>query len=98
MQKDKNVATKHNIETLTEDLQKFKTSFQIHRRDVNKRLDSMQPQVQEMHEYIIEQRGYERGASTNEKGAGLNINSEVLKLLGLALMIIAALVGARAIQ
>lgn len=88
---------KHNIETLTDDLQKLRNSYQVHKRDVIKRLDTMQPQVNEMHEYIIEQRGYERG-SARDKGAGLNINAEVMKLLGLALMIIAALVGARAIQ
>lgn len=81
---------KHTIETLTTDLNRFK-------REVKGRLDAMQPQVQEMHDYIIEQRGYERGASKSEKGAALNINPEIIKLLILLAGIIAALVGAERI-
>lgn len=84
---------KHTIETLTKDLQGFK-------KEVRGTLRTMQPQVQEMHEYIIDQKGYARGqssATASEKGANLNITAEVLKLLALALTIIAALVGANKI-
>lgn len=91
------MATKHNIETLTKDLHKLDTNFKSFKKDVKGRLDAMQPQVQEMHEYIIEQRGYERGASRAEKGAALNINPEIIKLLILLAGIIAALVGAERI-
>lgn len=88
---------KHNIDTLTDDVQKLRNSYQTHKKDVIKRLDTMQPQVQEMHEYIIEQRGYERGASKARKSEGVNISSDIIKLLLLLAGIIAALVGAERI-
>lgn len=58
----------------------------------------MEPQINEMHDYIVEQRGYERGASKSEKGAAINVSPEIIKLLLLLGTIIAALVGASKIQ
>jgi ribosomal protein S15P/S13E len=85
---------RHNIETLTEDLQKLRTSFQSHKRDVNKRFDSMQPQIQEMHDFVVDQKGFERGQSRLDKGAALSISPDIMKLIFLLATIIAALVGA----
>lgn len=82
---------RHTIETLTKDLQNFK-------KVVNTRFDKMEPQINEMHDYIVEQRGYERGASKSEKGAAINVSPEIIKLLLLLGTIIAALVGASKIQ
>lgn len=49
---------------------------------------------QPFHDYLVGQ----EAISKANKATALNINPDILKLLGLALAIIAALVGAKAIQ
>lgn len=88
------MGTKHTIETLTTDVDNFK-------RSVNRRLttltntvvDDVQPKVQEMHEYIIDQKGYERGKANSNKDGSININKDVWALIIKLVLIIAALVG-----
>lgn len=50
--------------------------------------------LQPFHDYLVGQEALSKAA----KGTNININPDIIKLLGLALMIIAALVGAKAIQ
>lgn len=77
---------KHTIDTLTTDFKKFKT-------EVNKRFDTMQPQVQEMHDYIIKQEGFEAGQlSVNNKGS-VSISKDVWSLIIKLVLIIAAILG-----
>lgn len=89
---------KHNIETLTEDLQKLKSNMQSFKREVSKRFDSMEPQIQEMHDFVVDQKGFERGQSRADKGAALSISPDIIKLIFLMATIIAALVGAKAVS
>lgn len=82
------MAAKHTIETLTKDLDGFK-------KYVRGEFKKMLPQVEEMHDFIVESKGFERGQSTYKKDGSININKDVWGLIIKLVGIVAALVGIR---
>lgn len=87
------MAQKHTIETLTKDVESFKRSTSNRFGKITDHLEKIEPQVQEMHDFIVDYRGFERGRGTLNKDGTININKDVwaliLKLVGL----IAAILG-----
>lgn len=80
------MASKHTIKTLAEDVNtRFKT--------INNRLDIMQPQLQEMHDFIIDTRGFERGRASYKKDGSLNIDPRIFDVIKWALLIAALALG-----
>lgn len=91
------MADKHTIETLTSDLNSFKRSVEKRFTDVNGKLGAMQPQVQEMHDFIVDSKGFERGQSEYNKDGTIRISKDVWSLIGKLILIIGALLGIKAI-
>lgn len=80
---------KHTIETLTADVNSFK-------RFVKKTLDEMAPKVQEMHEYIIRQQGFEDGKASIQKDGTPGFDPRMFDVIKWALLIaILALGGSK---
>lgn len=79
---------RHTITTLTADVnRRFKA--------VNERLDIMQPKIQEMHDFIVDNRGFERGR-TYKKDGTLNLDPRVFDVIKwLALAVALAVGGAK---
>ena len=66
-------------------------------KDVGKRLDNVESKVQVFHDYMISEQAIKE-ASKEARGAAININPDIMKLLILMATIIAAVVGAQKIQ
>lgn len=82
-----NEMPKHSIETLTKDVdRRFKA--------VNQRLDIMQPQVAEMHDFIIDYKGFERGRASYNKDGSIKISPDVWALIIKLVTIIGSLIVA----
>lgn len=81
------MAQKHTIETLTTDLNSFKKYV----RGVFK---EMQPQLTEMHDYMLDQKGFERGKAANPNNSGtINISKDAWGLILKLIVIIGAILG-----
>lgn len=91
------MADKHTIETLTSDLNSFKRSVGKRFTDVNGKLDAMQPQVQEMHDFIVDSKGFDRGQAEVNKDGTIRISKDVWGLIIKLIIIIGALVGIKQI-
>lgn len=78
--------SRHTIETLTKDVNDFK-------KYVRSEFTKMQPQVQEMHDFILDARGFERGKSNRNTDGSININKDVWGLILKLVGIIAVLAG-----
>lgn len=92
------MAAKHNIDSLTMDVERFKKSTNRRLTTHARILNDIQPKVQEMHEYIIDQRGFERGQAKSGGAGSININKEVWALITKLVLIIAAILGITKIQ
>ena len=64
---------KHTIDTLSRDFSGFKANVSQRFTNVNKRLDTMQPQLQEIHERLIKRDSYDEGF---EKGQQLSYKKD----------------------
>jgi hypothetical protein len=89
------VATKHTMDTLTKDLQSFK-------KYVRGEFKELRPQVEEMHDFIVDYKGFERGQSNQTKPGSnaegsININKDVFGLIIKLVLIIAAMAGIKQI-
>lgn len=91
------MANQHTIETLTKDLISFKRSVGKRFTDVNDKLDTMQPQVQEMHDFIVDSKGFDRGQASFNKDGTIRISKDVWGLIVKLILIIGALVGIKQI-
>lgn len=80
------MASKHTIETLTTDVNDFK-------QYVRGEFKEIRPQVQEMHDFIVDAKGFERGKSNRNSDGSININKDVWGLIIKLVGIVAALVG-----
>lgn len=83
---------KHTIETLTKDLNNFK-------KYVVGEFNDLKPQVTEMHDFIVDQKGFERGqkADVNQDGT-IRISKDVFGLILKLVVLASALAGIKIIQ
>lgn len=86
---------KHTIDTLTAELDGFKRASGSNFKTIFTTLGDIQPKVQEMHDFIVEQRGFERGRGDSKT---ININREVWSLIIKLVLIISAILGVNHIQ
>lgn len=84
---------KHTIDTLTKDVESYKRSTNGRLSTITKTLSDIQPKVQEMHDFIIDYRGFQRGRNNRNKDGSININKDVWGLIIKLVLIISALVG-----
>lgn len=76
---------KHTIETLTSDVNRRFAA-------VNRKLDIMRPQVEEMHDFIIDSKAFERGRG-QAGGGSININKDVWGIIKWLIIVLLAVAG-----
>lgn len=85
------MAQKHTIDTLSKDLEVFKRGTNKRLAGVDSTLKTMQPQIEEMHDFIVDAKGFERGQASFNKDGSISISKDVwgliIKLVGLAIAI-----------
>lgn len=87
---------KHTIDTLPEDFEKFKRSANNRFTKINKILQDMQPKLQDMHDFVIDSRGFERGQASYKKDGSVNLDPRLIDVIKWALLIaVLALGGAK---
>lgn len=87
------MAQQHTIKELSDDFSRFKKRVSEKFAHLNNTLDDMRPKVQEMHEFIIDSKGFERGKASYNKNGTINISKDVWGLIIKLVGIIAVIIG-----
>lgn len=92
------MAKKHTLDTLTDDVERLKKTTRRDIKVVADAIKDIRPKVQEMHDYIVEQRGFERGRANIQKDGTININKDVWGLLVKLVLFAMAIAGITKLQ
>lgn len=88
---------RHTIETLTKDIATFKSGVNLRLNTLDNSVkefkQEIEPKVEEMHDYILTQKGIEQGKLSVRSDGTININRDVWELIIKLVLIIASIIG-----
>lgn len=87
------MAKKHTIDTLSTDVQRLKASTNSRFSKLDQVLDEMRPQVSEMHDFIVDYKGFERGQGAVANDGTIKISKDVWALIIKLVALIGAVIG-----
>lgn len=94
---DKNITNEVLAERITAVDKRVDRRLTAMNTSINRRFREFSDKLQPFHDYIQQQAGYERGLKEN-RGSGMKVTPDIVKIILVLATVIAALVGAAKVQ